>query len=414
VIAVGITIVLLISVGAAFLVFNREKISNSSPTVDISYPLDGSTVSGLVMISGKANDFDVNDMITVEVKIDEGKWHLAEGSRDWSFSWDTTLVENGKHAIYARAYDHKEYSDITKISVYVNNEDVTSIHKWALLVAACNFPEKEEQKLGNGGFYFALNLSKYLIDACGYPPEHITILFDDGWIRSDNGFGEKIAPLYEIVEPKSIHSGAATVSNFEIVLTNLIDNANMYDDSEVFIWLFNHGLGNDKYKFTGGKILESSAIFMWDGIIKDIDLGNVLSNLNAKKVCIIVDACYSGGFADKTIFNLPTILSSGISGKGRIVIAGTSKFKKGYADIKRGPLFSLFWFEGLTTGKADGYRPGLFKAGRRTILPFFKDGKVSVEEAFYYARCKLRSPQYLKYISMQPQINDQIPGETFL
>jgi len=414
VIAVALIAILLLSFGTVFFVFTNKTVSNSPPRVQINYPYDGETVSGLVSITGKAYDFDFNDFVTVEVKIDGDKWKSADGSKEWSFSWDTTLFKDGKHVIYARAYDQKQYSETEEVIVYVKNDDTSSVHKWALLVAACNFPEKDEQKLGNGGLYLAMNLSKYLINDCDYPPEHITILFDDGWIRSDNGFGEKIAPLYEILEPKAVHSGAATVSNLEVVLTNLVDNANRYNDSEVFIWIYNHGVGNDRYKFTGGKILENSAIFMWDGIVKDSDLGSMVGNLNAEKTCIIVDACYAGGFANKAMFNLPSILSSGIPKKGRIVITATSKFRKGYADIKKGPLFTQFWLEGLTTGNADGYRSGLFKTGRKTFLPFFKDGKVSVEEAFYYARCKLRSPQYIRYRSMQPQINDKIPGDTFL
>ena len=40
-------------------------------------------------------------------------------------------------------------------------------------------------------------------------------------------------------------------------------------------------------------------------------------------------------------------------------------------------------FEGLTTGDADGFRPGLLSTGKPRKLNIFKDGKVSVEEAFY-------------------------------
>jgi len=40
----------------------------------------------------------------------------------------------------------------------------------------------------------------------------------------------------------------------------------------------------------------------------------------------------------------------------------------------------------------------------------FKDGKVSVEEAFYYARYILNTNKELKnYSKMEPQINDKYP-----
>ena len=78
-------------------------------------------------------------------------------------------------------------------------------------------------------------------------------------------------------------------------------------------------------------------------------------------------------------------------------------------------LFSQLWFNGLTTDDADGYRPSIFGIGRPTTLNLFKDGKVSVEEAFYYARYTLRKDSTLdKYDKMEPQINDQYPRRGIL
>jgi len=161
----------------------------------------------------------------------------------------------------------------------------------------------------------------------------------------------------------------------------------------------------------------SSIIFLWDDIISDSELGDILKPLESKKVCVIVDACYAGGFADKSIFDLPTalLLRSGIPKPGRIVIAGASKFRKGYASTTEGPLFSLLWFEGLVDEKADGYKSGLLDLGRLMRLRFFKNGESSVEEAFYYAKYTLRHDDaYNEYQKMQPQINDQYPRRGLL
>jgi hypothetical protein len=77
-------------------------------------------------------------------------------------------------------------------------------------------------------------------------------------------------------------------------------------------------------------------------------------------------------------------------------------------------LFSLLWFEGLKTGKADGYKPGLLKTGQPRNLRIYKNGKVSVEEAFYYARYVLRTDEGLKeFKTMEPQINDNYPLRRF-
>jgi len=96
------------------------------------------------------------------------------------------------------------------------------------------------------------------------------------------------------------------------------------------------------------------------------------------------------------------------------VISSTSKFKPGYASTTEGPLFSYLWFEGITTGDADGFRPGLFDLGTPKRLKIFKDGVVSVEEAFYYAKYVLRTDASLRnYSSMRPQINDEYPHRGF-
>jgi hypothetical protein len=192
----------------------------------------------------------------------------------------------------------------------------------------------------------------------------------------------------------------------------LINESNKYEDSEVFIWIFSHGVGESSRKLTGGKLLQSSEIFLWDDTVTDKELGDILAPLESQKVTILVDACYAGGFADRTIFDLPTSLlfRSGIPGNGRVVISGTSKFRTGFASTTQGPVFSVLWFEGLTTGDADGFRAGLFQRGVPRHLKIFEDGKVSVEEAFFYARYQLRTdPAFKEFNVMQPQMNDQYP-----
>jgi hypothetical protein len=127
---------------------------------------------------------------------------------------------------------------------------------------------------------------------------------------------------------------------------------------------------------------------------------------------VIVDACFSGGFADRTIFDGTTLLKSGVPDSGRVVISGASKFRVGYASSAEGPLFSIRWFNGIKTGEADGYRPGIIETGRPTRLGIFKDGKTSVEEAFYYARYVIKTDKNLEdYNKIEPQINDQYPGK---
>ncbi|UCH72223.1 MAG: caspase family protein [Thermoplasmatales archaeon] len=399
----------------------EEKNVNEKPTVEITYPIDGATVSSLVTISGTASDLDGDHTIhQVEIMINDDEWNTAEGTTKWSYDWSIYDIDDGLYTIHVRSWDGIDHSELKEITVKVDNPEVvdSNSHKWALFVAAANFAEDNESKLGNGGLNLAEDIATYLIGECEYSTSNIIILFDDGWIRKDNGYGERIKTLQQRKHDYDITYGGATKQNVIAAINHIVSESNKYPDSEVFVWMFGHGCGDEENNLTGGKILENSEIFLWDSTITDNELGILLSDLKSekKKTCIIIDACFSGGFADKTIYNFPTffLLRSGLPKSGRIIITGSSKFRIGYASTIQGPLFSFLWFEGIRTGNADGFRSGILDMGRQTKSRLFKDGKVSVEEAFYYARHVLRTDEtYEEYEKMEPQINDQYPG-TFI
>ena len=256
----------------------EEKEPNQLPSITISYPSNRATVLGLVMISGTATDPDGDENIeTVEIKIGNHSWETADGTTKWSYDWTTYDFDDNSYTISVRSSDGNDYSEIKTITVTVDNpKSVESdSHKWAIFIAAANFPEDNESKLGNGGLYLAEEMAAYLIEKGGYATSNIVLLFDDGWIRSDNGFGEKIMTLQQRTHDYDIIYGGATQENVENSLNHLITEANKYRDSEVFIWVFNHGYGDVNDSLTGGKLLESSQIFLWDDILSDKDLGDM-------------------------------------------------------------------------------------------------------------------------------------------
>lgn len=413
VITILVIVLLLFSVFSNY--FKEEKIYNERPIVEIKYPTHGSTVSKIVTISGIATDPDGNQTIKkVEIMIND-TWFEVEGTVQWSYTWDIFGLNDGFYTIYARAWDGAVFSDVDEITVKVLKSEDTKFlsNKWAAFIVAANFPEDEESKLGNGGLYLAEEMAQYFIENFNYPPSNIFILFDDGWIRDDNGFGEKIYNLQQRYNKYSITYSAATKSIVLSTLAYILKESNNFEDSEVFIWISSHGHGDSDNVLTGGKILDRSSISLWaEERITDKELGDALANLKSRKTCIIIDACFSGGFADKTIFGFSEIFAfkSGIAKPGRVVITGTSKYRVGYASLEYGPLFTQLWFQGIKTGYADGFRPGLRDTGRPTRLDLFKDGSVSVEEAFYYARYVLKNTAELEdYNKMEPQINDQYP-----
>lgn len=413
-----ITVVLVI-ISISLLIFygyseQEPEVKNIKPVVEISYPSSGATVSKIVTISGTADDSDGdNNLLRIEVMIGD-QWMEAEGNELWSYEWKTYDVEEGRYTIKVRALDGFDYSEIKEIEIRVYHPEIveSDAHKWAIFIAASNFPEDNESKLGNGALNLAEKMAEYFIKNLGYSTSNIIILFDDGWIREDNGYGEPIETLQQRKHQYDITYAGATKDTVISSIDYIVKESNNFDDSEVFIWISSHGCGDQDKRLFGGKILERSAIFLWDNIMTDKEVGSLLSSLKSDKTCVLVDACYSGGFADKTIFNFPELflLRSGLTNPGRVIITGASKFRIGYASPTLGPLFSQIWFEGLETGDADGFRSFILNIGRPTRLKLFKDGKTSVEEAFYYARYVLRTDKNLEdYSKMEPQISDQYP-----
>ena len=75
----------------------------TAPSISVSAPTDGSTVSGTVTIWGSASD-DVA-LSKVEVAVDGGAWAPASGTTSWSRGLDTTAYGDGSHTLAARAVD---------------------------------------------------------------------------------------------------------------------------------------------------------------------------------------------------------------------------------------------------------------------------------------------------------------------
>jgi alkaline phosphatase len=92
------------------------------PTVSITNPQAGATVSGSVDITADASD---NVRVTrVEFYIDAALKN-TDTTSPYSWSWDTTAESEGTHTIKAVAYDTAGQSDEDTISVTVNITDET-------------------------------------------------------------------------------------------------------------------------------------------------------------------------------------------------------------------------------------------------------------------------------------------------
>jgi hypothetical protein len=89
-----------------------------APSVTVTNPANGATVSGTVSVTASASD---NVGVTkVEFFVD-GSLKSTDTSSPYSYSWDTTAVSNGGHSVMAKAYDAAGNTNSDTNSVTVSN-----------------------------------------------------------------------------------------------------------------------------------------------------------------------------------------------------------------------------------------------------------------------------------------------------
>jgi hypothetical protein len=93
------------------------------PTLNITSPADGATLSGMVTITASASD--ASGIEKVRFWVDN--WYLSfDSSAPYSKAWDTTGFSNGHHTLKAQAVDESgNTSAIVTVNVTVNNVDGT-------------------------------------------------------------------------------------------------------------------------------------------------------------------------------------------------------------------------------------------------------------------------------------------------
>lgn len=92
------------------------------PTVAIDQPPEGATVDGTIDVAGTASDPDGN-VTNVRVRVDDAPWDQADGTSDWSSTWDTTTAEDGQHVITVEATDDDNRTATAERTVTVENGD---------------------------------------------------------------------------------------------------------------------------------------------------------------------------------------------------------------------------------------------------------------------------------------------------
>src|SRR5207248_2484958 len=92
----------------------------TAPTVSITAPAAGSTVSGSVPVSANASDNVA--VVGVQFKVDGANLGAEDTASPFSITWNTTAVANGPHTLSAIARDGAGNTAASAVSVMVNND----------------------------------------------------------------------------------------------------------------------------------------------------------------------------------------------------------------------------------------------------------------------------------------------------
>lgn len=90
-----------------------------APTLSISSPASGATISGSVVVSGTAADSV--SVARVDVKVDAGPFRQATGTTSWAASLSTSDYSDGAHTITAKATDTAGNVSFSSAPVSVSN-----------------------------------------------------------------------------------------------------------------------------------------------------------------------------------------------------------------------------------------------------------------------------------------------------
>jgi hypothetical protein len=97
--------------------FDPDPRPNEPPTVNITSPENGSTVSNFFIVSGTAHDD--NRVNEVFIRVDEGPWIIVLGTDEWSYNMNMPSVVDRWVQIQAKSFDGKLTSSIVQISVFI-------------------------------------------------------------------------------------------------------------------------------------------------------------------------------------------------------------------------------------------------------------------------------------------------------
>jgi len=251
------------------------------PSVNIEDPSNGDYVRGTIDITGKASD--LNGFVKyVLVQIDNNNWEYAEIDQtkgnyiNWTYSWDTTNVDDGSHLISANSINNHGadsptyYSRVNVVNeildtniIMPNQANVNEIITIQSFTTGGLQPYNYTWDLGDGTKKYEPNISysykypgeynveltvKDSMDNTAYASETILIIDEIpptiSIINPENAFYLNNNKLFTLKNP-------VIIGDIDIIL-DVTDNSGI---NYVILYINNQ----EKYKFT-----DSSYVWTWD------------------------------------------------------------------------------------------------------------------------------------------------------
>lgn len=134
-------------------VTRKIRVSLENPVATIESPVIDKTVKGMVTITGAASD--KNGIGKIEVSVDNGNtYNLAEGTEKWSYTVNTSVLNDGPHVVFVRATDKYDQSAI--FSSIINTDNTPPVMQFTYPVADASI---ENELFISGHAYDNINLS---------------------------------------------------------------------------------------------------------------------------------------------------------------------------------------------------------------------------------------------------------------
>ena len=247
-------------------------------------------------------------------------------------------------------------------------EKTSYSNDYAVIINGGRCPDENHERFWNNCSF----MYKVLVGVYGYNPSHIYVIMSDGTNPDidrtlDNG-NQDSSPLDLDGNGTNDIQYSATIANISNVFDKISQNIAKQDN--LFVYITDHG----------GKstIPAGSYISLWNFVTYyPYQLAKEMNKIQANSINVVMNTCYSGGFI------------SSLEGSNRVIMTSCTADQLSWSTNDRYyDEFSYYWISAMA---------GAYPNGSKADADANKDGFVSMEEAFLFAKKhdqQAETPQY--------------------